>query len=82
MMDKKHCKGCRNNFYNSSNGLNGECWSLKSAKVEWRIPVGNWERPPYNKKKVRVASCYHESGSNKTHYIKPEALDSSGYWKH
>lgn len=81
-MDRKHCSGCRNNFYNGNNNLGvEECWSLKSARLSSRIPVGNWERPPYlNKKKVQVPSCYHEGGSNKTHYIKPECINSEGYW--
>jgi len=78
-MDSKHCYGCRNNFYN--NNFNS-CWSLKDAKRVWRIPIGHWENPPYrNKRKMRVPDCWHGEGSNRTHYIKPEALTADGYWR-
>ena len=81
-MDRKHCSGCRNNFYNGNNQLEvKECWTLKSAKMVSRIPVGHWENPPYlNKKKVQVPSCWHGEGSSRTHYVKPERIDSNGYW--
>ena len=82
-MDKKHCSGCRDNFYNGNNPLGvSQCWNFKDAKLVWRIPIGNWERPPYkNKKKVRIPSCFYGRGSNKTHYVKSEVIDSNGYWK-
>ena len=82
-MNKKHCIGCANNFYNGNNNLGiKECWSFKNAKLVWRIPIGNWERPPYiNKKKVQIPDCFHERGSNKTHYIKESTLTSDGYWR-
>jgi hypothetical protein len=82
-MDKKYCRGCSDDFYNGNNDLGvRECWAFKTAKIVWRIPVGHWERPPYlGKKKVKVASCWHGRGSNRVHYISPEALDSRGYWK-
>ena len=83
-MDKKYCRGCRNNFYNGNNEFGiKECWSFKDAKTVWRIPIGHWERPPYkNKRKVRVANCYYDDrGSNRTHYVDPENIDSQGYWK-
>lgn len=82
-MDKKHCAGCRNNFYNGNNSLGvDECWSLKTAKMVWRIPVGNRERPPYKgKRKVRVPDCWYGEGPNKTHYIKPDALTPEGFWR-
>ena len=81
-MDVKHCSGCRNNFYNGNNqhGIK-ECWNLKSAKLVMRIPVGHWENPPYlDKKKVKVPTCWHEVGSNRTHYVEPERINSEGYW--
>ena len=84
-MELKHCRGCRDNFYNGNNELGvTRCWSFDKKKATvWRIPIGNWENPPYlNKKKVRVPPCWHGEGSNRTHYIKPEALDSQGFWKH
>jgi hypothetical protein len=82
-MNKKHCLGCRDNFYNSNNPYGIEkCWNLKNAKLVWRIPVGHWESPPYkNKKKVRVPDCWHGSGPSRTHYIKPESITPEGYWK-
>ena len=83
-MKKKYCNGCRDNFYNGNNQFGiGECWNFKSAKVVWRIAIGHWEKPPYtNKKKKRVASCWHGSGSNRIHYIDPDkSLTPSGYWK-
>lgn len=79
-MDVKHCVSCYNNYYNQT--LSDGCLMRKDAKLVWRIPIGNWERPPYlNKKKVRVPDCYHEDGSNKTHYVDPKAITTSGYWK-
>jgi len=82
-MDKKFCNGCRNNFYNNNNNLGvKECFSFKGAKTEFRIPVGHWENPPYkNKKKIRVATCWHGEGSNRTHYVHPSRIDSKGYWR-
>ena len=81
-MDVEHCSGCRNNFYNGNNNLEiKECWSLESAKLVSRIAIGHWENPPYlNKKKVKVPSCWQGEGSNRTHYIKPEAINSKGFW--
>jgi len=85
MIDRKHCIGCHDNYYNcqaTSGSSDGMCWSRKTGKMVWRIPVGYWENPPYlNKKKVKVPDCWHGQGSNRTHYIKPEVLDSRGYWK-
>ena len=79
---KSMCSGCYNNDYN--NGLGGakECWSFKDAEIVSRILIGNWENPPYlNKKKYKVLNCFHERGSNRTHYIDPNSIDSQGYWK-
>jgi hypothetical protein len=82
-MDRKHCSGCRNNFYNGNNPLGvKECWSLKDAKLVSRIGLGFWENPPYKgKKKVRVPDCWMGEGSNRTIYIKPEVLTKDGYWR-
>lgn len=80
MMDKKHCRGCRDDFYN--NRTDGDCWCLESAKLEFRIPIGMQEPPPYkHKKAVRVPTCWHGSGPYRTIYVKKEAIDSNGYWK-
>ncbi len=60
-----HCSGCRNNFYNGNNNLGvARCWSLKDAKMvtKFRLSCSTpmWNREAYLK--VRVPSCYHESG--------------------
>lgn len=82
-MDKKYCVGCGDNFYNGNNPLGVlECWMCKDAKLVSRIIIGHWESPPYkNKKKIKVPNCYHERGNNRTHYVKPESIDSRGYWR-
>lgn len=84
-MELKHCSGCRDNFYNGNNNLGvSRCWSFdKKKKLEYRVgPIGNWESPPYiGKKKKLMPPCWHgDGGSNRVHYVKPEALTSSGYW--
>ena len=83
MMDQKHCSGCRDNFYNGNNSYDIQrCWMLDTAKLVWRVPVGNWESPPYKgKKKVRVPDCFHGEGPNKTHYVNPAAIGDDGYWR-
>jgi len=83
MMDKKHCSGCSDDFYNGHNDLGvSQCWSLKSAKLVWRIPIGHWESPPYkNKRKKRVPDCWHGRGPYRTHYVNPDRLTSDGYWR-
>lgn len=63
-MDKKHCVGCRENFYNGNNDIGEEeCWMLKDAKLvrRWRIPI---DMPMYreNFDEVTVPNCYHDSG--------------------
>lgn len=62
---KRHCIGCRNNFYNGNNNLGvTECRSLKSAKMETRFQLGT--NVPMNIKeayyKTRKPNCYHASG--------------------
>ena len=78
-MDKKHCSGCRNNFYNTK----GECWSLAEAILVERIAVGHWENPPYlNKQVVKVPNCWQGEGSNRINYIDPKKdLNSDGFWR-
>ena len=82
-MERRHCGGCRNNFYNGNNPLGvSQCWSLKDAKLVWRIPIGHWENPPYKgKRKRKVPNCWHGEGPNRTHYVDPSVLTPSGYWK-
>lgn len=80
-MDKKHCRGCRNDFFNSG-GVAG-CWRLPTAILVSRIAIGHWENPPYkNKKKYRVPICWHGEGTNRIHYIDPKKdLTAEGYWR-
>ena len=82
MIDKKHCIGCADNFYNANNELKiEECWNFKEAKLVPRIMIGHWENPPYKDKKIiKRLNCYHERGNNRTHYISPDKIDSNGYW--
>jgi hypothetical protein len=79
-MDRKHCRGCRDNFYNGNNDLGvSECWMLKDAKREKRIRIPTDMRPPYKGLPVvQMPTCYHEKGYV---LVKPEALDSRGYWR-
>jgi len=85
MIDRKHCAGCHDDYYNSSStsgSADGMCWMRKTGKIVWRIPVGLFESPPYkNKKKVRVPDCWHGIGNNRTLMIKSEVLTSAGYWR-
>ena len=62
-MDKKHCSGCNDNFYNGNNphGIK-ECWMLKSAKVIWRKKVPMNQRPPWSQAAIQVPKCYKQSG--------------------
>ena len=64
-MDRKHCLGCYNDFYNHNNmGMNmatgkPECWMLKDAKIIWRKEVHIDQRPPWTQKAERFPDCYH-----------------------
>jgi len=80
-MDKKHCSGCGDNFYNNNNPLDiKECWLFKGAKLVKRIGIGHWEAPPYKDKKiVKMPSCYNERGSSRTHYIAPDKITKDGF---
>jgi len=68
-MDKKHCCGCRNNFYNGNNDLGvRECWSFGDAKIIWRKEVHYDQRPPWDQKAIRKPNCYHKE---RYVYVKP-----------
>ncbi len=62
-MDKKHCSGCRQNFYNDNNpyGIK-ECWLLKDAEVIERKRVGYDDRPPWKAEPEDLPSCYSQRG--------------------
>ena len=62
-MDKKHCAGCRDNFYNGNNDMGiTECWSLETAKLVRKKLVPLDQRPPWNQPAQAVPSCYSKSG--------------------
>lgn len=67
-MDKKHCAGCRNDYYNDY----GECWQLIEATMENQYAV-KWNMPMTraNFKKVRRPSCYFQPGMY--YYVRKEA---------
>jgi len=85
MIEAKHCIGCHDNYYNSKStfgSADGMCWSRKSGKMVWRIPIGVDELPPYrNKKKKHVPNCWHGGGNNRTIMVNPESITSDGYWR-
>lgn len=65
MIDKKHCSGCRNNFYNGNNDIGvSECWSLKKAKLKRRFAIGS-NTPTFQENfyEVMVPNCYHKNGT-------------------
>lgn len=72
-MDKKHCPGCEQNFYNGNNpyGIK-ECWHLADAKRILRKEVGINDMPPWNHKPQLLPSCFHRSGYI---YVKPDVTD-------
>ncbi len=77
MIKDKYCIGCHDNYYNPG------CWSRKTRKIVWRIMIGMWESPPYlNKKKSRVASCWHGIGNQRNIAVNPKAIGMDGYWRH
>jgi len=69
-MNKKHCVGCYDDFYNHP-GEHGakECWSLKAAKLIKRKRVPISQPPPWNQPSEIAPSCYHELGYV---YVKPD----------
>lgn len=84
-MDAKHCRGCRDDFYNHNDmGLNmgsgrPQCWSLANATREKRLLIHMDQRPPYDKKDARMLpTCYR---AQRHVNVKPEALDDKGYWR-
>ena len=79
-MDKKHCSGCEDNFYNGNNPYGvKECWCLKDATLEKRLLIPVDLAPPYKGiKPVKVPSCFKRK---RYVTVKPEAIGSDGYWK-
>ena len=61
LMDKKHCVGCEDNFYNANNphGVK-ECWAYKKAKIVLRKKVHKDQTPPWNHEPNMYPSCYRQ----------------------
>ena len=63
-MDSKHCRGCRDDFYNHTpmglNVVDGKprCWSLADAKLVIRKRVHINQRPPWNQPAEKLPNCY------------------------
>ena len=62
-MNKIHCVGCNDNFYNGHNphGIK-ECWLLKNAKLIQRKQVSINQVPPWTQPASTVPNCYKQSG--------------------
>lgn len=65
MMDKIHCIGCDDNFYNGHNPIGvKECWLLKSANLMTRWANGiNDPTVKGNLHEVQKPNCYHQRGT-------------------
>lgn len=60
-MDRKHCVGCRNDFYNGRQNVGGNtCWNLKDAKLIMRKEVHINQVPPWTQKAQLLPHCYHK----------------------
>lgn len=61
-MDKKHCVGCRDNFYNfnSTDGQVHECWMLAEATLKMRRRVHTNDMPPWTREPELLPGCYRE----------------------
>lgn len=64
-IDKSHCSGCRDNFYNGNNNLGvNECWLLQNAKLMQRFRIHR-DSPmgiKANYEEVEKPNCYHQEG--------------------
>ena len=62
MIDKKHCEGYRDDFYNGNNDLGvTDCWGLRDAKLIMRKEVHISQCPPWNQAAKLFTSCYRRS---------------------
>lgn len=74
------CAGCEDDFYNGKNPYGiPECWNRESAKMTEKILIPIDLAPPYKNLNLEsLPSCYRR----KRHVaVKPEVLDSQGYWR-
>lgn len=67
MMDKRHCVGCKDNFYNCGDR---ECWSLKNARLitRYRIHMDAPMGKRSNFTKVTVPNCFYGGGYSGDQY--------------
>lgn len=72
MMDKKHCLGCEEDFYNGKNpyGIT-ECWLLRDGVLGMRRRVRMDERPPWEAKPEKLPYCYRQKGFV---FVTPEVI--------
>lgn len=78
-MDKKHCSGCKNNFYNGNNHFGiKECWSLRDAKLvtKYRIHMNAPMNVKSNYIRVRIPNCFCGGGYSGTGYTEVEKIPS------
>lgn len=76
---KTLCGGCYNNDYNYGLGGADGCWSYKDATVIKRLGIPVDMPPPYSKENAEwKLSCFNRK---RMVYVKPDVLDSNGYWK-
>jgi hypothetical protein len=65
MMDKRHCAGCRDDFYNDHNPMGVKaCWNLKDAKIVKRYRIHRDSMPGSKGAftEVRVPNCMYGNG--------------------
>lgn len=61
-LTESDCAGCRNNYYNQGNGVDGKCWSLKTATFKKVRMVSIHMLPPFDRVKPETKpSCYHKA---------------------
>lgn len=78
-MDKSHCSGCSDDFYNHDNrSMTGECWLLKTAHMTTKFRIGVWTMPlsPGAFTEVRVPNCYRQKGRCYVVSPHPEAVET------
>jgi len=72
-MDRKHCSGCEQNFYNGNNPMGvKECWHLKDARIILRKAVPITQVPPWTQKAQRYPNCYVKRGYT---FVKPNQIN-------
>lgn len=78
-MDKRHCVGCKDNFYNGNNDYGiAECWLLKSAKVisRFRIDMDHRMDRVANYEPVRRPNCFDGGRYSGDHFLYLDEIPS------